>query len=605
MKKRLIFSIYYFVFWLLFFQVARLLFVFYQFDNLKELDIILFVKIFVFGLKMDMSFAGYLSAIPFVLLMFSIFIKNISSILIKVYTYLSIIIVSVLFILDIELFRVWGYRLDVSIVKYINSPAEMIVSSMSSPLILLIAIFLVQLILFLFIYKHFIHKRLVGINTESFWKASVFIVLTALLIIPIRGGFGISPMNQSAVCFSNNNFANQAAINYAWNFFDTTIFEGDDKNPYVFMDKDKAESISKELYSHGSSSLSVLKNNRPNIVLIIWESFTAKVLNEKGIVPEFNRLKQEGIFFENMYANGDRSDKGLLAILSGYPTIPGKSLMNKLSKASKLPNISKSLAAENYETAFFYGGDIDFFRLKSYLSYGDFSYIVSEKDFSKSDLNSKWGAHDHIVYKKLEDKITQANKPFFYTFFTLSSHEPYDIPVEPLLKGKDEETMFLNSIHYADNSLGDFISNMKESPIWDNTLFIIVADHGQRLPKNSKYYSPEKFQIPMLWLGGALNIHDTIVKTFGNQTDITNTLLSQMDINSEEFIWSRNLFTNASNDFAYYAFSYGFGLLNDSTTIIYDAQSSSYIEKDGLQSDKYLTMGKAILQTTYQDYYDK
>jgi phosphoglycerol transferase MdoB-like AlkP superfamily enzyme len=554
---------------------------------------------------MDMSFAGYLSFIPFLLLTISIFNTRIICTILKVYTYLCLFFTSLLFVLDLELFRVWGYKIDVSILKYLDSPTEVIASSLASPILLLVFLFLFQSILFLFIYNKFIHKKIDGIHKEFFWKASAFLLLTAFLFIPIRGGFGLSPMNQSTVCFSNNNFANQAAINYAWNFFDTVVFEQDDANPYVFMENSAAESILTKLYSQENSSLSVLKNERPNIVFIIWESFTYKLLNENGVVPEFNSLIDEGIFFDNIYANGDRSDKGLVALFSGYPTIPGKSIINKIAKASKLPHISKALAKENYESAFFYGGEIEFFRLKSYLATGDYSFIESKKNFSEEDMNSKWGAHDHVVYKKLEDKIMQANEPFFYSMFTLSSHEPFEIPIEPLIKDNDEESKFLNSHNYADKSLGNFISNMKKSRLWDNTLFIIVADHGHRLPKNSKYFSPEAFHIPMLWIGGALSVTDTVIHSYGNQTDIAKTLLSQMNMNSDEFKWSNNLFEKGNDNFAYYSFSYGYGLVKDSSTIIYDAQFSRYLEEKGLHLDKLKKHGKAILQSSYQDYYDK
>jgi hypothetical protein len=228
----------------------------YQFDSTSELDFNTFINIFIYGLKMDMSFAGYLSFIPFLLLTISIFNTRIICTILKVYTYLCLFFTSLLFVLDLELFRVWGYKIDVSILKYLDSPTEVIASSLASPILLLVFLFLFQSILFLFIYN-----KLDGIHKEFFWKASAFLLLTAFLFIPIRGGFGLSPMNQSTVCFSNNNFANQAAINYAWNFFDTVVFEQDDANPYVFMENSAAESILTKLYSQENSSLSVLKND--------------------------------------------------------------------------------------------------------------------------------------------------------------------------------------------------------------------------------------------------------------------------------------------------------------------------------------------------------
>ena len=604
MKKTILYSILYYLFWIIYFQFGRLIFIIYQYDNLKEIDCSTFCNIFVYGLKMDLSFAGYLSIIPFFILSFYSFIPLISKKVIKVYTYLVLLLMSFLFILDIELFRVWGYKIDDTILKYLDSPSEMIASSLSSPIVLLIIIFSIIFTTFILLYNRYVHDKITNAQKVSSWNSLIFIFLTASLFLPIRGGFGLSTMNQSKVCFSSNNFANQAAINYAWNFFDTIIFEKDDKNLYKYMDNKKASAITNKLYNHKKPSSNILKTKKPNIVFIIWESFTYKIFEEKNISPEFNNLLKDGVFFNNIYANGDRSDKGLVAILSAYPTVPGKSIISKVSKAAKLPQISKTLSENNYETAFFYGGEIEFFRLKSYLSTGSYSFLISKKDFDKKDMNSKWGAHDHIVYSKLKAKIEKAKKPFFYSMFTLSSHEPYDIPIPPLLAGDDEETKFRNSMYYADKSLGDFIAKMKKTEIWDNTVFIIVADHGHRLPNFSKYYNPEKFHIPMLWLGGALNVKDTIIHTFGNQTDIANTLLSQMNISANDFKWSKNLLSNKTSNFAYYTFSYGYGLIQDSLQIVFDAQSENYLLKKG-KYENFITKGNAILQSTYKDFYDK
>ena len=100
----------------------------------------------------------------------------------------------------------------------------------------------------------------------------------------------------------------------------------------------------------------------------------------------------------------------------------------------------------------------------------------------------------------------QAEKtPFFKVVFTLSSHEPFDIPMKPFIKGNGDGIKYLNSIHYTDKCLGDFIEKCKSSKLWDNTLFVMIADHGVRLPNNDLVSNPSCFKIQMLWIGGVLD----------------------------------------------------------------------------------------------------
>lgn len=158
-----------------------------------------------------------------------------------------------------------------------------------------------------------------------------------IAIIPIRGGLQLAPLNQSGVYFSNNNFSNISAINASWNFMYTLNHHTDNTvNPYIYLETARANKIVDSLYH--SSSVSSLEFNMPkkNVIILVWESFTEKALHiekdGKVITPGFNQLKNEGIYFSDIFASGDRTDKGIVAVLSGYPSQPVTSIVKVPSK---------------------------------------------------------------------------------------------------------------------------------------------------------------------------------------------------------------------------------------------------------------------------------
>ncbi|MDZ7646461.1 MAG: LTA synthase family protein [Cytophagales bacterium] len=270
-----------------------------------------------------------------------------------------------------------------------------------------------------------------------------------------------------------------------------------------------------------------------------------------GITPEFNTLTMEGILFENFYSSGDRTDKGLVSLFSGYPAQPRSSIIKYPNKTQHLPYLPKTLEKSGYHTSFVYGGDIGFANMESYLTQAGFAHITDVDDFNSDLDDSKWGVADHYVFEQLLHESDTAVNPFFKVMLSLSSHEPFEVPMETVIKGNDEGSLYLNACYYTDKSLGEFIRVAKSKPWWNNTLIIITADHGHRFPNPQELKEKERFKIPMLWLGGAINQVDLRIKNFGNQTDLANTLFNQLTLPSpSDFLFSRNLMADSVNSFA-------------------------------------------------------
>jgi phosphoglycerol transferase MdoB-like AlkP superfamily enzyme len=616
MAARIWFLAAYFLFWLLYFLFMKAVFLIYHQPLTHALSPAQIGGIFWHGLPLDLSFSAYLCLLPFGLVALSAQrgYRRWLSLSLSLYTNLLLILLTVLCTSDLELFSIWGFRMDASPLIYLNTPKEMVVSVGSSPLLLIILLNIVINIFFSSLYRLQLGSQLQQFGQGRHGQQLPLLLLTALLILPMRGGLQKRPLDQRTAFFSDTHFANQAALNLPWNFFHALYREKDkDQHPYLYLDPVRADSLVQGLYMPGllTRPQQLLRQPRPNIILIIWESLTAKVVEplggQAGVTPRFSALSQEGLLFSRMYASGDRSDKGLVAILSGYPAQPNTTISRYPEKLRRLPQLSHRLKGEGYSTAFYYGGNLAFANLRTYLSFGQWERVISQRSFTSEELAAKWGAHDGVVLERLSRDLKGAQSPFFATLFTLSSHEPFELPasVAPRFPGKSGEAKFLSAHHYTDSVVGRFVDEARRQPWWDNTLLIIVADHGHTDPGLSQVYEPEKFHIPMLWLGGALAEGGKVWPQVLSQTDLIATLLGQLGLPATEFSWSRDAFSPNTRAFAPYFFKDGVGLVTDSSWFSWDNIGRKPIEQQASANPQEEEMAKAYLQKSFADYLSK
>jgi phosphoglycerol transferase MdoB-like AlkP superfamily enzyme len=322
--------------------------------------------------------------------------------------------------------------------------------------------------------------------------------------------------------------------------------------------------------------------------------------NEVEITPNFNKLKSEGIYFSNLYAMGDRTDKAITSVLSGFPTQPTESIIKYPTKTATLPVLSKDFGKNGFSTQFYYGGDTEFANIKSYLFNANFEKIVDVNDFPTELVTSKWGVHDEYIFDKfLDDHKVPAAKPFFSSLLTLSSHEPFETTQAPKIVGDTNLDLFMNSLNYSDQCLGNFIEKAKKTDWWQNTLVIIVGDHGHKLPETGNRV--DDFKIPMLWTGGAVNTNWNY-KNIASQIDISATLLGQMNFDASAFYWSKDLFKANTKPWAFFVFNDGFGYIKPKKEILFDNKGRVLIQNKELVKSKELVEGKALQQKSYQDF---
>lgn len=600
-----------------YFIIARTCFILFYFEKTSEAGIIDALKASFYGLRLDASFSAYVSLVPFLLILLSTFLSNkLASTLIKTITFPLIFIVSLLMIIDIGLYQSWGVRIDATLLNYIETPELMWASTSTSQIVFGGLFWLVLSLFFCYLFSKLINKKVLNFDKGTIIQAVILLLITAVLILPIRGGTQDIPINQSNVYFSDNMFANHAAVNSVWNFSYSLSKKTKGKNPYKTLDKELATSIinkRRNALLEPSFNDKILKTDSPNIILIIWESLTGKFVEsiggEPNVTSNLNKLSKEGILFSNFYGNGDRTDKGIIAILSGYYPQTNRSIIKIPSKARKLPMLTSKMMKLGYETSFYYGGDLNFGNMNTYFRNSGVTNFVDGSHFNKKDWSSKWGAYDHVFLDTLAKDLSKVQeKPFFKIALTLTSHEPFEFPGEFKFGKDNKENMFRSSHAYTDKAIGKFVDFAKKQPWWNNTLVVIMSDHGHWMPKHEGYYnSPKKFKIPMLWLGGALHKKDTVISTISAQTDFAYSLLKTMNKHEEanDFIWGKNIFNNANEQYAHYIFNNGFGTIDKNGVFVYDFTSKKDIISNGFSAKKLDSLGKAISQKAYQDFMDK
>lgn len=598
MKNYLKFVLSLFGFWLLFFLLIRILFVGYQFLFGYKINFEFLIKSLCYGVYMDLSMTAYLIALP----LFVYFINKWIPFqkILFIYHSILILILSGITAADITLYREWGFRLDKTAFLYLTAFQE--AGSFISGFNIISCI----LLFFLFVWLgYFLLMKFKFNPTNSYYTYVLNILLFPALIIPMRGGFSIIPMNPGKVYFSNLPYANHIALNAPWNILYTALQVKKINTNIQFMSQKQADEIVDSLFQDKNENvLNILKGTRPKVLIFIMESFTAKLINkkynEKEITPRLNEWIKKGIYFSKAYSTGDRTEIGLASILSGFPAQPQSSIVHFPKKTEKLPSLIRSLKQLDYNSTFYYGGDISFASMSSFIYNSGIDKIIDKSSFSPKTYNAKWGVHDHILFEKVYDDILKDSSQFLKICLSLSSHPPYDIPEDYYWNENQEEVLFLNTVHYTDKHLGIILDKLAALPIWNDLMILVVADHGCRFPGNDLYHVPEKFHIPIWFGGGAITMDSTITNVI-SQNDIAPSILHQFGVSNEAFDFSQNIFSLNHKQTAYYAFNNGFGWVDNGGVQVFSNDNKKIIlSQDNPKTN--MNIAKAYLQKIWNTF---
>ena len=581
------------------------------------------------GLPLDLSMAGYLSVIPGFLSIAVVWLKrDLVKPIMNIYFIIASLFITCSFLLNASLYPYWKYPLDSTPLFYFfTSPADAIASVSIWQVILSIVILIVLTVGVWFTlrmrgekrqqYSRYAYgyggfgsgkrNRFDDFDRHRGRTSIILLLLTGLLFLPIRGGITVSTMNTGQAYFSQNAYLNHSAVNPLFSLFESITHQEDFASQYRFMKDKEADKIFATMTSTSDENTypllneATFKKGTPDILIVIMESFASDIMPSMGSYKDvavcLDSIAQQSILFTRFYANSFRTDRGMVSILSGYPAQPTTSIMRYPRKTSQLPSIARNLAKyKNYKTTYYYGGDADFCNMRSYLVSQGYQHIISDANFPIEDKLSKWGVPDHILAAKMmEDIKAQQNekRPMLRILQTSSSHEPFEVPYHRL---KDKR---LNAFAYTDSVMGAIVREYRKLPRWKNTLIVFVPDHVGGYKENLNDHDRSRYQIPLILAGGAIS-RPMKVGIIGSQHDIAATLLGQLGVEHREFTFSKNMMSDATPKFAFFAVNDAFGIVSEENSLIYDNRAKRIVYDKG-EKGFNLKRGQAYLQKIYDD----
>ena len=608
MKRSIIIFFKYYIFWLIYFVFYKVFFLTYNYDQTAALSFGEILRVFFYGSRMDLSAAGYLTMIPGVLLSCTFFLKPvIIDKIIYWYTIVFLVINSFLGTMDMGLYQSWGTRLNSQILPYLVNPKGMLACVNFWEFMAFMLAWLCVAALFIWVYRKLFMGDYKKTKRAHWGIIPIMILLSGSLMLPIRSGLNTSPLNFSSVYFSEKLYANHSAYNFFWSFNYGLLHHEMKENPLHYFPQDICDAnikVTEQWNQENPPSYIISPDGKPvNVVMIILESFQGSIVGRiggtPGITPCFDKLCDEGILFTSFYSTGNRSDRGLAAMLGGYPPLIGASSIllypEKMKSIKFLPSYFNDWG---YELSFHYGGDIDFFNTSMMLIQSDVDTRISNKDFPLAlSKKQKWGVPDGDLYKRVYQDLNKQRQPFFSMVYTISGHEPFDVPYKQHFKNG-----FQNAASYADSCLGAFVNKLKSSPLWKNTLVIITSDHATMYGDHFTVEDPKAYHIPMLWTGGAVD------STFEcnhicMQTDLGATLIQQLGHRPDPSPFSKNMF--GSKQFAIYIRDEGWGFISPETGFYLNLESGSkkfLYGKNHPAADSLDRYAKSFMQYLHADF---
>ena len=605
MKERVKFLIRTYLWTVIVFIVAKLAFMFFCHEG-NELSSIDIWQVISHGITLDLSTALYIVSLPFLLMMATLWISGRWVIhTLRVYFLVISFAFALAFVADSSLYPFWGFKLDASCLQYLETPTEAMASVTTGYIIWRFIVLLIATIIILIGYLDAVRKLRTACEKIVSRKSAIYGTIVGILMIPlivigIRGGLDESTTNVGQVYFSQNQFLNHSAVNPVFNFFASFEKTATNDVTYHFMDDSESQRIVSELYNTQSIDCdTLLTTQTPNIILILLESCGGQFTEISGrtdVTPNLNRLAHEGIYFSNCYANSWRTDRGTVCTWSGYPSFPTMSVMKMPVKSNTVPNIARTLQQERgYETHYIYGGDINFTNMRSYLVAGGFQNLTWKKDYTVEEQNTaKWGVRDDITFETLRQLTTTMRQPFLIGYSTLSSHVPWDVPIQHF----DDEV--LNAFYYLDQCVGNFIEGLRKTDLWDHTLVVMLPDHGI-VYNGLNESNPLLNHIPMIWVGGAVK-EARQIDLVCNQTDLAATLLGRLGLNHDDYTFSRDVLSATYlHPFAIHTYDDGYTMIDSTSYVNYDFISDREVTSYGANKDLLMQRAKAILQAATKD----
>jgi phosphoglycerol transferase MdoB-like AlkP superfamily enzyme len=618
MKSIFAFFLKFVIFWVLFFTVQRVLF-YIHFHADFDASFIEVLSLPFHTFQLDISTASFLVIIPFILNFLSHLIFNkykaIFYSISKWITFVSGFIIALIFSGELVSYTEWRSKLTSKIFVHLGTPSEVFRTASGEFTWWFLFYVVIQLVVLYVLYRLIIGKfhKEGTTNISKIQLVFSFLILSVITVISARGGLQPIPISVTNAYYSNSQILNDLSVNSTWSFVEMTINYNKSNSEKFFTSLSESESITlvDDLFDYEKvDSVRLFKTNKPDIIFVTLEGWSTQLMGcydgEQGITPNFDKLSEDGVLFTNVYATSSTSETGHSSIFSGYPTIPRISISHQLAKCRSIPSIVKSLPT--YNSAYYFGGSLEYGNIGGYLNEIGFQNVYDEDDIPELASKGYLGYHDGAMFPYFLSQIQTAESPYIYGMFTQSTHSPYDMP-EPMMEAYPD-SKYASSLHYADKQIKLFTDELKQLPNFENTLVVFISDHGKTNFKNTNVNKDEFFHIPVLFWGGALKdkSRGVQVEKLGSQIDISKTLLNQLSIDTSPFNWSKDLLNPNAKEWAMFSLMSMYGIVTKngySNYMIYTEKANSY-SKEGNESEleTELKKCKAFNESVYREFKD-
>ena len=384
-------------------------------------------------------------------------------------------------------------------------------------------------------------------------------VMAVLIFAMIRSTTDHHPVNPSTVAFTTDSMVNQLPLNSPYTLI-YAVYEQhrDAKGGSANYGKmDESEALRLVVEAAGLTGQVDLQSDTPtmhdqlatrrldrplNLVIVLEESLGAEFvgsLGGKDLTPNLDALSDKGIWFEQLYATGTRSVRGIEAIVSGFPPTSKRSVVKLTETQKNFFTIANVLQEQNYQTSFIYGGSSHFDNMRRFFLNNGFQTVIDQKDFEDPQFVATWGVSDEDLFLKAHQYLSaNRDQPFFSLIFSSSNHKPFEIPEGKVETRTGSDGPREMAVAYADYALGRFMAMARDSDYWDNTVFLVVSDHNSRV-KGASLIPIERFHVPGVILGAG--IEPRLVPGISSQIDLLPTLLSLIGVDSRHPAVGRDL----------------------------------------------------------------
>jgi phosphoglycerol transferase MdoB-like AlkP superfamily enzyme len=413
------------------------------------------------------------------------------------------------------------------------------------------------------------------------WQRPIFtLVAAALVFLAIRGTLGHRPINPSTVAYCGDSMLNTLPLNSLYSVAYAIYSMKNERSAadvYGGMPADEMNAIVQRSagLAAGPADICTLHTQEPtsprsrplNVVMIVQESLGAQYvgnLGGAGLTPHLDRLAETSWNFTRAYATGTRSVRGLEAVVAGFPPTVSDAALRLSGAQSNFFTMAQVLKQHGYRSRFIYGGEAHFDNMKSFFLGNGFDDLYDLPTFKNPAFVGTWGASDEDMFNTVHGLLSEdSDQPTFTLAFSVSNHSPWEYPSGRIETDGNPATVE-NTVRYADWAMGQFFDRARQSDYWENTVFLVVADHDSRVG-GASLVPLRHFHIPALITGAdvAARRDDRLI----SQIDLPTTLLSIMGLRAEHPMIGRDL-TLPGGDRAMMQYGENYGYLKGDALVV-------------------------------------